>query len=243
MCTSCLNVLQPRTGRAREPRTCPRSSTPRCCGNLRSPRGACAPRAARVAAARRVFERDGYVDARLTDITREAKRSTGNFYTYFAGKEEVFHAVLEAVQDEMLHPGYGPHVDPGSSPYAVIEASNRAYFEAYRRNARLMLPLEQVATFRRAFPGTPTTARSCVRSPERTRDRGPAGPRTRGPRVGRLPGGASAVGDGQPNRVQHVLHGRTRDHDRQPRRHLHETLGERAATDPLNRTRRRRTPR
>lgn len=108
-------------------------------------------RAALVAAARRVFERDGYIDARLTDITREAHCSTGNLYTYFAGKEEVFHAVLEAVQDEMLHPGFGPHVDPDASPYAVIEASNRAYFDAYRRNARLMTLLEQVATLDARF--------------------------------------------------------------------------------------------
>ena len=103
-------------------------------------------RTALVTAARRVFERDGYIDARLTDITHEAKCSTGNFYTYFAGKEEVFNAVLEAVQDNMLHPGFGRHVDPDASPYAVIEASNRAYLEAYKRNARLMMLLEQVAT-------------------------------------------------------------------------------------------------
>ena len=80
-----------------------------------------------------------------TDITREAKCSTGNFYTYFDGKEEVFQAVLEAVQDEMLHPGFGRHIDPDASAYAIIEASNRAYFESYQRNAKLMMLLEQVA--------------------------------------------------------------------------------------------------
>ena len=47
-------------------------------------------RAALVAAARVVFERDGYLDARLVDITAEARCSSGTFYTYFAGKEEVF---------------------------------------------------------------------------------------------------------------------------------------------------------
>ena len=50
------------------------------------------------------FERDGYVNARLTDITAEAKVSTGSFYTYFTGKEDIFAAVLETVQGEMLHP-------------------------------------------------------------------------------------------------------------------------------------------
>lgn len=103
-------------------------------------------RAALVAAARRVFERDGYIDARLTDIPREANCSTGTFYTYFSGKEAIFHAVLQAVQDEMLHPAVRHHADPAASPYAVIEASNRAYLEAYQRNARLMFLLEQVAT-------------------------------------------------------------------------------------------------
>jgi hypothetical protein len=49
-------------------------------------------RTALVAAARRVFERDGYIDARLTDIPREANCSTGTLYTYFAGKEAIFHA-------------------------------------------------------------------------------------------------------------------------------------------------------
>ncbi|GAB3580933.1 TetR/AcrR family transcriptional regulator [Calidifontibacter terrae] len=101
-------------------------------------------RAALVAAARRVFERDGFVDARLTDITLEAGCSTGTFYTYFDGKDEIFHAVLLEVQDEMLHPGASRLAD-ASSPRAVIEAGNRAYLRTYRKNAKLMLLLEQVA--------------------------------------------------------------------------------------------------
>lgn len=108
-------------------------------------------RAALVAAARVVFERDGYLDSRLTDITAEANCSTGTFYTYFPGKEEVFAAVLAAAQDEMLHPGTA-RVDPDDNdPAAVIAATNRAYFEAYRRNAKLMMLLEQVATIDERF--------------------------------------------------------------------------------------------
>ncbi|MEV0702410.1 TetR/AcrR family transcriptional regulator [Saccharopolyspora sp. NPDC050389] len=102
-------------------------------------------RAALVTAARIVFERDGYLDSRLTDITAEANCSVGSFYTYFTSKEEIFQAVIEEVQHDMLHPGM-PHLDPEDSvPAAIIEASNRAYFEAYRRNAKLMLILDQVA--------------------------------------------------------------------------------------------------
>lgn len=108
-------------------------------------------RAALVSAARTIFERDGYLDARLTDITAEAECSTGSFYTYFGSKEEIFHAVLEAAQDDMLHPGTPRLPDEESSPQAVIRASNLAYLEAYKRNARLMLILEQVAAINPEF--------------------------------------------------------------------------------------------
>ena len=101
-------------------------------------------RAALVAAARKVFERLGYLDARLIDITRAANCSTGTFYTYFSSKEDIFAAVLEVAQEDMLHPGM-PHVASDDSPAAVIEASNRAYLKAYKRNAKLMGLLEQVA--------------------------------------------------------------------------------------------------
>lgn len=101
-------------------------------------------RAALIAAARTVFERDGYVGARLVDITTEAGCATGSFYTYFAGKKEIFAAVLEAAQEEMLHPQM-PELDRRDDPIAVIEAANRAYLAAYRRNAKLMELLEQVA--------------------------------------------------------------------------------------------------
>ncbi|MFT4009401.1 MAG: TetR/AcrR family transcriptional regulator [Nocardioidaceae bacterium] len=110
-----------------------------------TPRGA-RTREALVAAARAVFERDGFINSRLTDITAEAHCSIGTFYTYFDSKEEVFTALMQTVQDDMLHPGL-PHVDadPGNVA-AILHASNRAYLEAYQRNAKLMLLLEQVAT-------------------------------------------------------------------------------------------------
>jgi AcrR family transcriptional regulator len=92
-----------------------------------------------------VFERDGYLDARLADITAEAKTATGSFYTYFASKEEIFAAVLEDMQDEMLHPRIRETTD-SDNPIAAIEAGNRAYLAAYERNAKLMRVLEQVAT-------------------------------------------------------------------------------------------------
>ncbi|MDG3016802.1 TetR/AcrR family transcriptional regulator [Speluncibacter jeojiensis] len=107
-------------------------------------------RAALVAAARTVFERDGYLDVRLADIAREAHCATGSFYTYFANKEEILAAVLDEAQEEMLHPGVN-RLRESDDPYRILEASNRAYLEAYRRNAKLMGLLEQVAQVDRRF--------------------------------------------------------------------------------------------
>ncbi|MFE6924901.1 TetR/AcrR family transcriptional regulator [Nocardia sp. NPDC057663] len=101
-------------------------------------------RTALIDAGRKVFERLGYLDTRLVDITQEANCSSGTFYTYFAGKEEIFAAILEHAQEDMLHPGM-QHVAGDDDPASIVEASNRAYFEAYKRNAKLMGLLEQVA--------------------------------------------------------------------------------------------------
>jgi AcrR family transcriptional regulator len=109
----------------------------------RSARGA-RTRAAIVTAARGVFERDGYLDARVTDIADAAGVAHGSFYTYFRTKGQVLAAVLEEVQEEMLQPAL--RETPIGDPVAAIEAANRAYLEAYRRNAALMAVLEQVAT-------------------------------------------------------------------------------------------------
>lgn len=97
-----------------------------------------------ITAARTVFERDGYADARLSAITTEAGTAAGSFHTYFTNKEEVLAAVLEQVKEEMLHPQVEP-LKSAETPVAVIEASNRAYLISYQRNARLMRLLDEVA--------------------------------------------------------------------------------------------------
>ena len=101
-------------------------------------------RDALVRAAREVFERDGFLDARITDISATAGVAAGSFYTYFKSKEDVFAAVMDEVNEEMLHPRLRAFADR-DDPVSVIEATNRSYLAAYRRNARLMALMEQVA--------------------------------------------------------------------------------------------------
>src|SRR5690242_10516611 len=95
-------------------------------------------RDALVAAAWRIFERDGYLDARIIDIAAEAKVATGSFYTHFSSKEDVFAAVLARLQDEMLHAGVTDGGDGRRKDlWREVEDANCAYLESYRRNAAL----------------------------------------------------------------------------------------------------------
>lgn len=98
-------------------------------------------REALLAAARVVFERDGFAAARIADIADGAGVAHGSFYTHFSGKHDAFAAVVEEVREE-LHDVSEHHEDP----VAALAAANRAYLDGYARNARLMAVVDQVAT-------------------------------------------------------------------------------------------------
>lgn len=107
-------------------------------------------RAALVAAAREVFERDGFLDARTSDIAKAAGVASGSFYTYFDGKDEIFAEVVRQLREEMLH----PHVRERTGvddPRELIAAANAEYLRSYRRHARLMAVLEQVSQVDESF--------------------------------------------------------------------------------------------
>ncbi|WP_419150850.1 TetR/AcrR family transcriptional regulator [Nocardia vinacea] len=107
-------------------------------------------RSALVTAAREVFESDGFLDARISDISKAAGVASGSFYTYFDSKEEIFAAVVEQVREEMLHPHIRERVGI-DDPRELIAAANREYLLSYRRNARLMAVLEQVSKIDEKF--------------------------------------------------------------------------------------------
>lgn len=118
-----------------------------------TPRGQ-ATRAALIRAARFIFERDGFLEARITDIAASADAATGSFYSYFSSKEEIFEAVIDKLNDdEGLHPptmAFLPQAAP-TELVRSIAAHHREYLRHYARNARVMSVMEQVTNINDAF--------------------------------------------------------------------------------------------
>lgn len=70
-------------------------------------------------AAKRVFGRVGYLRAKITDITAEAGRAAGSFYSHFDSKEQL----LEALLVDMLEQGDRSAEQPGHNPdFSDLEA-------------------------------------------------------------------------------------------------------------------------
>lgn len=97
-------------------------------------------------AAELVFERDGFLEARVADIAKEAGVSHGTFYTYFDSKEDVFREVASLVINEMYE-ALDDAAASSQTAFELIRAANRAFVELYRRRARILALIEQVATF------------------------------------------------------------------------------------------------
>ncbi len=106
-------------------------------------------RARLLAAAKEVFEQDGFLDARISDIAERAGLSHGSFYHYFESKEEVFREVAAEVEQRLSEPLYSVILDSHStaSPYERIHEGIRRNFESYREEARIMGVIEQVSRF------------------------------------------------------------------------------------------------
>lgn len=98
-------------------------------------------------AARVVFERDGFLDARVADIATEAGVSHGTFYTYFDSKTEIFRTVVSDVMEKIWHTRVSTDGNADLSPYARIERANRQFIRVFRENLAMMALHEQVMTY------------------------------------------------------------------------------------------------
>lgn len=106
-------------------------------------------RARLVDAAKEVFEQHGFLDARISDIAQHAGLAHGSFYHYFTSKEEIFREVAEAVEERLSAPMGSVILDESSqaAPQDRIREALRRYLESYRREAKIMGVIEQMARY------------------------------------------------------------------------------------------------
>jgi AcrR family transcriptional regulator len=99
-------------------------------------------------AAKVVFERDGFLDARIADIAETAKLAIGSFYHYFDSKEQIFREIAQ-LQEARLTATEAPPEDltDTDSPLERVRRANRRYLERYRDEAALMGVIEQVSRY------------------------------------------------------------------------------------------------
>ncbi len=100
-------------------------------------------------AAKTVFERDGFLEARISDIAEQAGLSHGSFYHYFDSKEQIFREVAGALEDELNAPVGAVIFDPESHahPRERIREGVRRHLASYREEAAIMGVIEQVSRY------------------------------------------------------------------------------------------------
>lgn len=114
----------------------------------RSRKGA-ATRARILDAAKTVFENDGFLEARISDIAEQAGLSHGSFYHYFDSKEQIFREVAKEMSDLLNAPLSTSIFIPSSTapPRERIRDGIRRYLESYRAEARIIGVIEQVTRY------------------------------------------------------------------------------------------------
>lgn len=95
-----------------------------------------------VDAARAVFYEQGYIDARLSEVTERAGVSTGTLYTYFDDREQLLAAIIDDAYERSVRPAGSRPADVGD-PFRRIFNGNRRYVEAYRQSSDLMAIFDQ----------------------------------------------------------------------------------------------------
>jgi len=97
-----------------------------------------------IEAASRVFVRDGYLNAEISEIAKEAGKSNGTFYIYFENKSALLDAMIEAFEDDVLE-RFQEHDEPW---YGASQAGDWAMivsnmWKSFTRHAATFQALSQ----------------------------------------------------------------------------------------------------
>ena len=109
-------------------------------------------------AAKAVFEENGFLEARISDIAVRAGLSHGSFYHYFDSKEQIFREVADeqealltaSTSDADGASGGAGAVEIADDPrteYDRIRMANQRYLQRYRDNGKIMGVIEEVSRY------------------------------------------------------------------------------------------------
>lgn len=104
-------------------------------------------------AAKRVFGQVGYLRAKITDITAEADRAAGSFYSHFDSKEQLLEALLIDILAEGDRRAAAPGHDPDFSTFEAVRWHVAQYWTFVMRNPAVILALQQAAMIDEHFAG------------------------------------------------------------------------------------------
>ena len=89
-----------------------------------------ATRAALIAAARRLFAERGYAAVGTEEIVRAAGVTRGALYHHFTGKQELFQAVYESVEQQLVEQIAASALAGASDPLEALRAGAQAFLDA-----------------------------------------------------------------------------------------------------------------
>lgn len=82
---------------------------------------------------KKLFERNGFKNTNVSDITKSAKIGTGTFYNYYSSKEELFMAIYME-ENEVLKRTILKSIDFNQEPQSLIKELMRLNFEGMKSN-------------------------------------------------------------------------------------------------------------
>jgi AcrR family transcriptional regulator len=112
-------------------------------GTLLTARGV-RSREALLAAARRLFRAKGYANTKIADITDEAGRALGSFYTYFENKEAVLEQLAEDFKAEVEGRLDALDLTTGD-PHDVVQALCTVYWNSCRDHSAELAAIFQAS--------------------------------------------------------------------------------------------------
>jgi AcrR family transcriptional regulator len=89
-----------------------------------------ATRAALIAAARELFAEQGYATVATEEIVRAARVTRGALYHHFAGKKDLFRAVYEDVERQLVEQIAEGAMTSAHDPLSALRAGTQAFLDA-----------------------------------------------------------------------------------------------------------------